>query len=499
MILMVIAHSVVNVYFRLLCRTDVWALGCCLYQLAYLQNCFEEGSNLAILSRKYTIPEDNPYGDGLVELLDRMLTVDSKARADMTEVILCLSAVYSNRPLPPRKKSSKSKEKREDEGGVREETKKESTERVGTFRTDGQGVQETIYDPTKVTEAKKLPSNSVAARRKRAAAAAKPPTAPTSTAAPAPPPPVVAGTTTEPIDFTSFHSRFSEKSGDHVEELDPNLAFSNENPFGEIKGRFIFVHVSLNLSMTHKMLRCIFKDFEVSADVAANDFFGSFDEAPKSEKGADAFAAAFDATAWGDTNMAAETAAPEVDPDVAEPESLPISVPPVPGSSNHESDEVGLEPAGTDDDARKKESPDSQRKERSRRRREGPSTSKPRTSRPQVGDPPSMEALNLSEREGLDGNASGDNGDGKDRKSAERDRTTGRPRRKEDEDKDRARRRSGSRSRRKPSTRAPASRESGSRPEKADPEGSDKKKEPNRTTSFRQKLFGAGKQQPPDP
>ena len=74
--------------------TDVWALGCCLYSLAFLQNCFEEGSNLAILSRKYTIPDDNPYGDGLVELLDRMLTVDSKARADMTEVILCLSAVY---------------------------------------------------------------------------------------------------------------------------------------------------------------------------------------------------------------------------------------------------------------------------------------------------------------------------------------------------------------------------------------------------------------------
>ena len=49
-------------------RTDVWALGCCLYSLAFLKNCFEEGSNLAILSRKYAaIPEDNPYGEGLVE------------------------------------------------------------------------------------------------------------------------------------------------------------------------------------------------------------------------------------------------------------------------------------------------------------------------------------------------------------------------------------------------------------------------------------------------
>lgn len=110
-------------------RTDVWALGACLYSLAFLQNCFEEGSNLAILSRKYKIPEDNPYGDGLVELLDRMLTVDAKARSDMTEVILCLSAVYSGRPLPPRKKPTKSKKDGEKEGddGKRPKSKERST------------------------------------------------------------------------------------------------------------------------------------------------------------------------------------------------------------------------------------------------------------------------------------------------------------------------------------------------------------------------------------
>jgi serine/threonine protein kinase len=168
---------VVSVYMRKLicafgvwlffhCSTDVWALGACLYSLAFLQNCFEEGSNLAILSRKYTIPEDNPYGEGLVELLDRMLTVDSRARADMTEVILCLSAVYSGRPLPPRKKSSKTFKAEGEQVG--EDPKKE--EKTGTFRTDSQGYQETLYDPTKATEGKKLASNSVAARRKRAAA-----------------------------------------------------------------------------------------------------------------------------------------------------------------------------------------------------------------------------------------------------------------------------------------------------------------------------------------
>jgi len=134
--------------------TDVWALGCCLYSLAFLQDCFELGSNLAILSRNFKIPENNPYGDGLVELIDRMLTVNCKERADMTEVILCLSAIYSGRPLPPRK-ISKSK------GG------KKST--VGAFRTDGQGIRESIMENKKPVEAKKLNPNSAAARRRKAA------------------------------------------------------------------------------------------------------------------------------------------------------------------------------------------------------------------------------------------------------------------------------------------------------------------------------------------
>jgi serine/threonine protein kinase len=126
----------------LVCSTDVWALGCCLYSMAFLQNCFEEGSNLAILSRNYKIPEDdNPYGEGLVELIDRMLTVDCKARGDMTEVILCLSAIYSGRPLPPRKKAPKAKKKEEETGADGEEVEDEG-ERVGTYRTDGQGIQE---------------------------------------------------------------------------------------------------------------------------------------------------------------------------------------------------------------------------------------------------------------------------------------------------------------------------------------------------------------------
>jgi serine/threonine protein kinase len=120
--------------------TDVWALGCCLYSLAFFQNCFEEGSNLAILSRNYKIPDDNPYGPGLAELIDRMLTTDYKARCNMTEVILCLSALYSGNELPPRKERLSSK---------KTEGKKEAN-KVGTYRTDGQGIRTApIVEPKK--------------------------------------------------------------------------------------------------------------------------------------------------------------------------------------------------------------------------------------------------------------------------------------------------------------------------------------------------------------
>jgi len=208
--------------------TDVWALGCCLYSLAFLQNCFEEGSNLAILSRKYAIPEDNPYGDGLVELIDRMLTVDSKARADMTEVILCLSAVYSGRPLPPRKKPSRSSKSEENDDGKRNdvETKKEvsSDQRIGTFRTDTQGYQENIYDPSKATEGKKLASNSVAARRKRAAASAAPP--PTKASIPSSAP-AAKPTTEDPLAFSALQE---------IEETGvSDVAFSSD--FDDMKGK----------------------------------------------------------------------------------------------------------------------------------------------------------------------------------------------------------------------------------------------------------------------
>ncbi len=109
---------------------------------------------MAILSRNFKIPEDNPYGDGLVELLDRMLTVDYKSRADMTEVILCLSAVYSGRPLPPRKKPPKPQPV--DEEKAKEAASAEAKRSGGFFRTDGQGIRQKKVDAKKPVEVRQL-------------------------------------------------------------------------------------------------------------------------------------------------------------------------------------------------------------------------------------------------------------------------------------------------------------------------------------------------------
>lgn len=38
------------------CRTDIWALGCMLYGLAYLSHPFQDSGNLAIMSARYKLP-----------------------------------------------------------------------------------------------------------------------------------------------------------------------------------------------------------------------------------------------------------------------------------------------------------------------------------------------------------------------------------------------------------------------------------------------------------
>jgi len=251
------APEMVDLYMakRLTQTTDVWALGCCLYSLAFLQNCFEEGSNLAILSRNFKIPDDNPYGDGLAELLDRMLTVEWKARADMTEVILCLSAIYSGKPLPPRKKPSKSK-KAEAGTEVQEEDEDDKEERVGNYRTTGQGVytKKKMSEPKRPVEAKKLNPNSAAARRRRAAQSTE--------TSPLP----------DDVMFDASFSNFPIPEQNVSLGVDEDLAFStSHNPFAAVQtdnpedGVDAFSSFDQETVTTEEGKKSAFEAFDVSA------------------------------------------------------------------------------------------------------------------------------------------------------------------------------------------------------------------------------------------
>jgi serine/threonine protein kinase len=138
------APEMVDLYMcpKLTQSTDVWALGCCLYAMAFFKHCFGGGAsptappptaataaadvtttignsnpflvssssaaavasgggsiNLAILSGNYKIPTDtnNPYPESVTHLIHRMLTLDCNKRADMSEVIKSLSAIYGNK------------------------------------------------------------------------------------------------------------------------------------------------------------------------------------------------------------------------------------------------------------------------------------------------------------------------------------------------------------------------------------------------------------------
>ena len=77
----------------------------------FLQNCFEENSNLAILSGNYIDPPgDHPYGKThLKELIERMLTVDASLRANVKEVTKCINALIAGKALPKRLAGSKSR------------------------------------------------------------------------------------------------------------------------------------------------------------------------------------------------------------------------------------------------------------------------------------------------------------------------------------------------------------------------------------------------------
>ena len=82
---------------------DIWALGCCLYGILFLKDCFQQEEPQNILDGKYEIPHGHPYNNDVIALLARLLSVDPNERPLIHDVISCVDALISGMPLPPRR------------------------------------------------------------------------------------------------------------------------------------------------------------------------------------------------------------------------------------------------------------------------------------------------------------------------------------------------------------------------------------------------------------
>lgn len=85
---------------------DIWGLGCCLYELLFLTECFKSHSKQKLLRGIFLLPAKHPYAVDVIELLARMLTVNSIKRATIEEVQDCLTSLKKGESMPPRRSPS---------------------------------------------------------------------------------------------------------------------------------------------------------------------------------------------------------------------------------------------------------------------------------------------------------------------------------------------------------------------------------------------------------
>ncbi|XP_065069454.1 cyclin-G-associated kinase-like [Rhopilema esculentum] len=74
-------------------KADVWALGCILYYLCYMEHPFADSAKLKILNAKYTIPEDPRKVSDLQPLIDMMLQTNPEERPSVDDIIFQLESV----------------------------------------------------------------------------------------------------------------------------------------------------------------------------------------------------------------------------------------------------------------------------------------------------------------------------------------------------------------------------------------------------------------------
>ncbi|KAJ1747003.1 Serine/threonine-protein kinase env7 [Coemansia sp. RSA 1821] len=82
-------------------RTDVWALGCLLFALAYGFTPFEDphegpGASIALAAAnaRYRVPEPNPYSQRIPQLIAYMLEPDPQTRPFIGQVIAQVNSLY---------------------------------------------------------------------------------------------------------------------------------------------------------------------------------------------------------------------------------------------------------------------------------------------------------------------------------------------------------------------------------------------------------------------
>ena len=71
---------------------DVWALGCILYSLCYIDHPFKDSSSLQILNAAYTIPVSPSHPSSVQRLIRALLAPDPTLRPAAADVLAAVKA-----------------------------------------------------------------------------------------------------------------------------------------------------------------------------------------------------------------------------------------------------------------------------------------------------------------------------------------------------------------------------------------------------------------------
>ncbi|XP_046839155.1 cyclin-G-associated kinase-like isoform X2 [Xenia sp. Carnegie-2017] len=89
------APEMVDMYsnYPITTKSDIWALGCLLYMLCYMEHPFEDGAKLRILNAKFCLPEVDKEYDVFHNLINKMLQVDPTERPEVSEIVSDLEMI----------------------------------------------------------------------------------------------------------------------------------------------------------------------------------------------------------------------------------------------------------------------------------------------------------------------------------------------------------------------------------------------------------------------